>query len=52
MPPAATSRSLATPSAGLAVMPELPSDPPHSSATQSFDAGCSVRRQAFASGKS
>ena len=28
VPPAATSMSLAAPSAGLAVMPELPSDPP------------------------
>ena len=35
VPPAATSRSLATPSAGLAVMPESASEPPHSSPTTS-----------------
>ena len=51
VPPLATTRSAAYPSAGLAVIPEFPSDPPHSSARQSLLAGCSVRRQASATGR-
>ena len=50
VPPWATSRSAATPSAGLAVTPELPSDPPHSMARQILEAGCSVRTHELASG--
>src|SRR3954470_20705080 len=52
VPPCATTRSAATPSAGLAVTPELPSDPPHSIARWIFEAGCPVRAHALASGKS
>src|SRR5271157_4805332 len=42
-------RSAATPSAGLAVTPELPSEPPHSIARQILEAGCWDRRHALAS---
>ena len=42
-PPTAASISDATPSAGLAVMPEKESDPPQFSPTTSFEAGTSVR---------
>ena len=44
VPPAATSMSLATPSAGLAVMPEFPSDPPHLVPSTNWLAGNGSRR--------
>ena len=52
MPPRPTRRSEATPSAGLAVMPEKPSEPPHSSATLSSEAGIGSREMALTSGRS
>ena len=48
MPPWLTSRSEATPSAGLAVIPEYPSDPPHCMPITSSDTGIGSRRAASA----
>ena len=39
----ATTRSLATPTAGLAVTPDHASDPPHSTATVNSDSGIGSR---------
>ena len=52
MPPMPTSRSEAAPRAGLAVMPEKPSEPPHCSARRSSEAGTGSRVARFTSGKS
>ena len=51
MPPMPTSRSEAAPRAGLAVMPEKPSEPPHCSARRSSEAGTGSRVARFTSGK-
>ena len=50
--PQATSMSLATPTAGLAVIPELPSLAPHCVATINSPAGIGSRRTSFTRGNS
>ena len=50
MPPLRTSRSAATPSAGLAVMAENPSEPPHCSPRIRWRAGTFWRLTALAAG--
>ena len=54
VPPAATSRSLAMPSAGFAVMPESASEPPHSSPREMAESGavCTAWRRASAVSRS
>ncbi|MNN20363.1 hypothetical protein D3C81_1336410 [compost metagenome] len=47
VPPARTSRSVAKPTAGLAVTPEKASLPPHCTPTTRSDAGQVSRRRAF-----
>src|SRR6218665_161342 len=50
VPPWRTRMSIAAPSAGLALMPEKPSEPPHSSPMQRWLALTLLRRAALASG--
>ena len=52
MPPQATIMSEATPNAGLAVIPELPSDPPQFVASTISLAGIGSRCTSFTSGSS
>src|SRR3954471_3586715 len=50
VPPQATNRSLATPSAAFAVIPELPSEPPQFSPSTISLAGTVTRRAALTCG--